>query len=333
MSTQILSSTAQVLLEQVVSAISCPNMDKLELQETLTAILSQYDIKPALIPHGHPDLQQKIKLFLAGKKLEGLARSTLEGYELELRIFAERVPKAAEDVSTADIRIYMSEFDYLKQSSLSKKLSVLKSMFGWLVNEDILTRDPTKRIKPPKKEQRIPKALSIEELEMIREACITPRERAMIEVLYCTGGRLSEIRKMNRDDIDWQSLSVSVVGKGNKERPVYFSFKAAYHLKKYLKIRSDSDPALFVSERKPYRRLSDRGIEREVKVIAARSGVLKNVYPHIFRHTFATLMLNNGADIVAVQGLLGHSDVGTTQIYATLNDEKRKQSHHQYLVQ
>jgi len=122
MSTQILSSTAQVLLEQVVSAISCPNTDKLELQETLTAILSQYDIKPALVPQGHPDLQQKIKLFLAGKKLEGLAISTLEGYGLEFRIFSERVQKATNEITTADIRIYMSEFDYLKTSSLSKKL-------------------------------------------------------------------------------------------------------------------------------------------------------------------------------------------------------------------
>ena len=243
-------------------ACSCPNVDKPELQQAISVILTQYDIKPALISTGHPDLRQKIKLFLSGKKLEGIATSTYEGYTNELRIFAEHVPKSTEDITTADIRVYLAECGHLKTSSLSKRLSVLKSMFGWLVNEDILTRDPTKRIKPPKKEQRMPKALSIEELEMIREACITPRERAMIEVLYCIGGRLSEIQTMNRDDIDWQSLSVLVIGKGNKERPVYFSFKAAYHLKKYLKLRVDSDPALFVSERRPYRRLSDRGIER-----------------------------------------------------------------------
>jgi integrase/recombinase XerD len=329
MATQTLSSTAEILLEQIMESISACEVDK----QVLTTILSQYDIKPTLLLSGHPDLQQKIKLFLSGKRLEGLSPLTLKGYTNELRIFSGHIQKAADEITTADIRIYMSECSHLKTASLSKRLSVLKSMFGWLVNEDILVRDPTKRIKPPKKEQRMPKALAIEELEMIREACITPRERAMIEVLYCTGGRLSEIQAMNREDIDWQSLSVLVIGKGNKERPVYFSFKAAYHLKKYLKLRTDRDPALFVSERKPYRRLSDRGIQREIKVIAARSGVAKNVHPHIFRHTFATLMLNNGADIVAVQGLLGHSDVGTTQIYATMNDEKRKQSHHQYLVQ
>jgi len=168
---------------------------------------------------------------------------------------------------------------------------------------------------------------------MIREACETPRERALIEVLYATGGRLSEIQKMGREDIDYQAMSVLVVGKGNKERPVYFSFKAMYHLKKYLKLRTDSVSALFVTVRKPYRRLSDRGIQREIKNIAQRSEVVKNVHPHIFRHTFATLMLNNGADLVAVQGLLGHVDPATTQIYATMTDEKRKQSHKQFLVQ
>ncbi len=333
--TQLLSSTAEIMLEQITDSIFilCPNVDKPELHQSISIILSQYDVKPALVASGHPDLWQKIKLFLAGKRLEGISPLTLKGYELELRIFSRHVPKATSEITTADIRIYLSEFERLKTSSISKRLSVLKSMFGWLTAEGIILKDVTKQIKPPKKEQRVPKALTIEELEMIREACASPRERALVEVLYATGGRLSEIQKMNRGDINYQSMSVLVVGKGNKERPVYFSFKALYHLKKYLMRRTDTVDALFVTERKPYRRLSDRGIQREVKIIADRSEVKKNVHPHIFRHTFATLMLNNGADLVAVQGLLGHSDPGTTQIYATLTDERRKQSHHQYLVQ
>jgi len=314
-------------------SLSCPNVDKPDIQQALSVVLSQYDIKPALLKNGHPDLQQKIKLFLSGKKLEGLSTITLKSYALEFRIFSEHIQKATNEITTADLRIYLSEWDHLKTSSLSRRLSVLKSMFGWLSSEEIIPMDPTKRIKPPRKEQRVPKALSIEELEMIREACVTPRERALIEVLYATGGRLSEIQKMNRLDIDYQAMSVLVIGKGDKERPVYFSFKALYHLKKYLMRRMDDEQALFVTERRPYRRLSPGGIQREIKIIAARSGVKKNVHPHIFRHTFATLMLNNGAELVAVQGLLGHVDPATTLIYATLTDEKRKQSHKQYLVQ
>jgi integrase/recombinase XerD len=331
--TQILSSTAEILLDQLIRSLSYLNFDKLKLRQILSIILAQYDIKPAILPDGHPDLQQKIKLFLSGKRLEGLSPLTLEAYALELRIFADHVLKATDEITTGDIRTYLGECIYLKTSSLSKRLSVLKSMFSWLANEGIITKDVTKQIKPPRKEQRTPKALTIEELEMIREACVTPRERALVEVLYATGGRLSEIQQMNRQDIDYQAMSVLVVGKGNKERPVYFSFKALYHLKKYLKLRNDDVPALFVTQRKPYRRLSDKGIQREIKIIAGRSEVKKNVHPHIFRHTFATLMLNNGADLVAVQGLLGHVDPATTQIYATMTDEKRKQSHRQFLVQ
>ena len=332
---QILSSTAEILMEQVVDSIItvCPKVDKLELQQSLSKVLTQYDIKPALVPNGHPDLAAKIKLFLAGKRLEGLATSTLESYTLELRIFSKYIHKATGEITTADIRIFLSEFAHLKTSSISKKLSVLKSMFGWLAAEKIIPNDVTKQIKPPKKEQRTPKALTIEELEKIREACVTSRERAMIEVYYATGARLSEVQQLNRQDIDYQAMSVQVVGKGNKERTVYFSFKSMYHLQKYLKKRSDTVDALFVTERRPYRRLSAKGIQRAVKIIAGRSEVKKNVHPHIFRHTFATLMLNNGADLVAVQGLLGHVDPATTLIYSVLSDEKRKQSHKQYLVQ
>lgn len=329
---QILSSTAEIMLEQIMSLFDSKE-DKPELALELMAILTQYDIKPAAIPNGHPDLAQKIKLFLAGKRLEGLSALTLEGYELELRTFAGHIHKATDEITTADIRIYLGEYDYLKPSTLSRKLSVSKSFFGWLTAEEIIIRDPTKRIKPPKKEQRVPKALTIEELEMIREACITPRERAMIEVYYATGARLSEVQKLNKEDIDWQTMSVRVIGKGNKERTVYFSFKASYHLKKYLMRRSDETPALFITERRPYRRLSDRGIQRAIKIIAERSGVKKNVHPHVFRHTFATLLLNNGADLVSVQGLLGHVDPATTQIYAQVTDEKRKNAHKQFLVQ
>ena len=114
---------------------------------------------------------------------------------------------------------------------------------------------------------------------------------------------------------------------------MYFSYKASYHLKKYLMRRADNEPALFITERRPYRRLSNRGIQREIAKIAERSGIQKKIHPHVFRHTFATLLLNNGADIVSVQGLLGHTDPATTQIYAQVTDEKRKQAHKQFLVQ
>jgi len=328
-------SAGELLLTQISSEVFSlsPTIDQIQLRMRLAGILSLYDIRPAQLPGAHPDISEKVRLFLSAKKLEGLSQLTLENYELELRIFADKVKKPISEITTTDIRIFLGEFTHLKTSSISKKLSVLKSFFGWLTAEEIIQRDPTTKIKPPKKEQRIPKSLTIEELEMMREACNTYRQRALLEVLYATGGRLAEIQALNKDDIDWQSASARVIGKGNKEREVYFSVKAVYHLKKYLMTRLDNEPALFVTERRPYRRLSRRGIQREIAQIAKQAGIKKSVHPHVLRHTFATLTLNNGADITAVQALLGHSNPGTTQIYAQISDERKKDQYKKYLVQ
>lgn len=323
------------LLSQLTSAIAelCPHVDPIQVRVKAAGVLAAYDIRPAQLPGAHPDIRDKIKLYLAAKKLEGLSPLTLNGYQIELRIFATSINKPVDQITTADLRVFLGQFDHLKLSSLSKRLSVLKSFFGWLTEEEIIPRDPTKRIKPPKTEQLLPKYLTIEELEMLREACETPRERALIEVLYATGCRLSEVQVLNRQDIDWQRNSVKAYGKGSKEREVYFSWKALYHLKKYLKTRNDAHPALIVTERRPVNRLSCRGIQRAVKIIAKRSGIQKNISPHVLRHTFATLTLNNGADLVAVQSLLGHANPSTTQVYAHLTANRRREQYQKYLVQ
>ncbi len=323
------------LLRQLTTSISdlCFDVPLPKLHFTIAGILSLYDIRPARLPGCHPDIRQKVDQFLAAKRLEGLSELTLEGYALELRIFAEHIAKPVEDITTGDIRAYLGRFSHLKMSSIAKKLSVLKSFFGWLSDEEIISRDPARRIKPPKKEQRLPKALTIEELEMLREACKTYRERALIEVLYATGGRLSEIQALNKNDINYQTMSARVIGKGNKEREVYLSYKALYHLKKYLMSRLDDEPALFITERRPYRRVSNRAIQREIKVIAERSGIQKNVHPHTMRHTFATLTLNNGADLSSIQALLGHTDPSTTQVYAQVTESRKKEAYKKHLVQ
>lgn len=322
----------QELLNQIMSVVSAET-DLMQIKSKVAGILAMYDIRPGKITSGNPDIAEKVKVFLSAKKLEGLSNLTLAGYEIELRIFANYVQKPIEEITTNDLRYFLGRFDNLKMSSIARKMSVLKSFFGWLTEEEILLRDPARKLKPPKKENHLPKALTIEELELIRESCKTPRERALIEVFYATGCRLSEIAGLNRQDIDWQNSSAKVVGKGNKEREVYFSFKAIYHLKKYLASRHDLVPALFITERKPYRRMGNRAIQREFKKIAKRAGITKNLHPHVMRHTMATLTLNNGADIVAVQSLLGHSNPGTTQIYAQLTSVRRKEQYQRYHVQ
>lgn len=322
-------------MSQLLTGIKelCPDVDVDLTKKKFADILSMYDIRPSKIITENPDINQKMKLFVSAKRLEGLSELTLKGYQIELRIFAKHIHRPVEEVSTSDIRIYLGQFDKLKISSISSKLSVLKSFYGWLADEEIISKDPAKKIKAPKKEKRLPKALNVEEFELLRENCKTLRERALVEVFYATGCRLSEVQGMNRSDINWQVMSAKVVGKGNKEREVFFSHKSFYHLKKYLLQRGDVEDALFVTERKPYRRVSNRAIQREFKIIADRTGIKKSIHPHILRHTFATDLLNNGADLASVQALLGHEDPATTQIYAQVTDDKKRQAHKQYHAQ
>lgn len=321
------------ILDQIVSVVAevSTEINLMMIKSKIAGILAMYDIRPGKIISGHPDVAEKANIFLSAKKIEGLSRNTLDGYEIQLRTFAKYVQKPVADITTADIRLFLGKFEHLKLSSLGTKLSVLKSFFGWLADERIIGHSPAAKIKPPKKEKSLPKALSIEELEMVRESCKKLRERALIEVFYATGCRVSEIQKLDRNDINWQQCSVKVNGKGSKEREVYFSFKAMYHLKKYLKSRDDIVPALFITEKKPYRRMSVRAIQRVFDKISERAGV--KLHPHIMRHTMATLTLNNGADLVAVQSFLGHSNPATTQIYARLSSARRKEQYQKYLVQ
>lgn len=304
-----------------------------QVKNKLSTIMVKYHVTQVEDEEAHPDLYEKIKLYLSAKKLEGLSSATLKGYELELNIFANKIRKKAVDVTSADVRIYLADLEHLKMSTIGQKLSVLKSFFGWLVGEEVIKRDPTMKLKTPKTEKRLPKALTIEELEMLREACNTVRQRAFIEILYATGCRLSEVYALNKDSVNFQTMSTNVIGKGNKEREVYFSWKALYHLKKYLKTRTDDCDALIVTERKPYRRLSKRGIQYEINQIAKSAGLEKRVSPHTLRHTFATLLLNNGAELVAIQELLGHSSPDTTLRYARITEERKREQHKKYLVQ
>jgi integrase/recombinase XerD len=202
------------------------------------------------------------------------------------------------------------------------------------MNEEIIIKDPTCKIKNPKKEKRMPKAMTIEELEMVRESCKTLRERAMVEVFYATGCRLSEINNIDRfKDINWRNMSIVVVGKGNKQRVVYFGYKVIFHLKKYLNSRTDDGSALFITQRKPYRKLSNRGIQREIKIIAKRCGLEDKVHVHTYRHTLATNLLNNGSDLSTVSEILGHAEIGTTQIYAQVTNEHINQTYKKCFVQ
>jgi len=334
----MINDTARLMNDMnVVTSIVSPDVDEVKLMHRLEEILSNYDIKRRTELDLEDDTAEKVDMFLAAKQLEGLSQITLEGYLIELRMFCNFVNKAVVMIRTPDLRLYLGSNKKWQVGTIDRKLSVLKSFFGWLVQEELLLHDPTRKIKAPKKPRRLPKSLTVEELEIVRESCKTLRERALIEVMYSTGCRLSEVSNLRISDIDFQDMSATVIGKGDKERTVFFFFKAMHHLKKYLLSRKEplegKSNFLFILERRPFTQMKNRTIQRVINKIEQRANLSKKLTPHTFRHTFATLSMGNGADLADVQHLLGHADPATTLIYSFVSEERKKNAHKRYHMQ
>ncbi|MTI82369.1 MAG: integrase [Firmicutes bacterium] len=302
-----------------------------EAKKELKELLNRYEIKKRL-SETNPDITDKMNMFILSKKMEGLSPKTLKNYERTITDFGRHISKTINHVTTDDIRKWLANYSHLEMSTIRYHISVLRSFYNFLVIEELVDVDPTRKIKIPKIKQQIPKPLSIEELEIVREGCKTLRDKAILEILYATGCRLDEIYRLDRLDVNWQTRSLIVTGKGNKERIVFFNPRAGHVLKKYLDSRSDDIKPLFVTEKGIPRRLSQRSIHDVVKKIADRAEFKKNIHPHIFRHTMATTMLDHGASLEDVQAILGHSSPNTTQVYAKVSLERKKKAYDQHFV-
>lgn len=310
--------------------------DNQELKNIIGEILYEYDIKPiekALIIRNN--ILDKAFLYIASKKIDGLSDLTLKGYVLHLKDFYSKVSKNIEDINVMDIRLYLGVYARtgVKKSTLSTKISVLKSFFSWLMIEEYITKNPMNKIKNIKVDNTLREPLSADELESLRFSCKTARQQALVEIFYATGSRLDEITKLNRSDVNWDNMSINVVGKGGKERTVYFNAKTKLYLSNYLKTRTDNCEALLITERKPYRRTSNRAIQREISKIGKLAGINRNIFPHLLRHTTATNLLNNGADLTTVQKILGHSDPSTTLIYSKLSQQNVENQYRKHMIQ
>ena len=172
------------------------------------------------------------------------------------------------------------------------------------------------------------------ELEYIRKACNTLRDKAIVEFLYSTGCRVSELCGVKKSDIDWTNKSVHLYGKGKKHRTSYINAKSEITLLTYLESRDDSSDYLFVSERKPHGQLKRDAVEKVIRQIAERASnnIQKPISPHIFRHTCATTALNNGMPIEDISKLLGHESISTTIIYSKVSMESVQSNHKKYVI-
>ncbi len=273
--------------------------------------------------------------YFRAKELDNYSPRTLDAYRLQHRLLIEAIGDLpVDEIATDHLRQYLSDATPgRKPATISHRIRALHSFFRWLLDEDHLAADPSRKIRERIDQNPLPKALSAEEFEFLRDACKTPREHAILEMFFATGARLTETATMLKERVNWDARSVIIFGKGRKEREVYFGVKAALWTKRYLAARTDDQPTVFVTARKPYRPMHAHTIYHEIKKIAQRAGMGHKVSPHTLRHTFATTLLDNGADITVIQSLLGHTKISTTQIYAKLSGRRRRMEYDRYFMQ
>lgn len=279
------------------------------------------------------DIEEKVMLYLQCRKLAGLADSTLQNYYLTLRKLASFLNKPVATINTNDLRMFLfTATEGLKASTKNSTTSYIKSFFKWLTDEEFIPKDPSRRLEQAKLPIRLRHSLTVVELEKLRMACKDPRDRALLEFIFATGCRVSEIVDTNIDHLNFTDNTLHVIGKGDKERIVCFNDKTSLYIQNYIKTRRDNDPALFVSLRFPHSRLGRRGIEVIISKVAIRAGFDKSVFPHLLRHTMATLGLQAGLKLTTIQHLLGHTDPATTQIYAETAIDNVKQEYKQHMI-
>ena len=293
-------------------------------REKITAALFGYTVGKEDAA-GRNDLQRRLEQFLTVKKIDGLSTKTLKNYREMLEMFIRQVDKPTTKITTDDIRDYLGYLDRerrLCDNSTQTHINVLRSFFNWLTMEGIVKRNPMLKIKSLKLDRFNSRhALTPEELERLRDACVSYKDKALVEFLVSSGCCLGEVIGIKLEDIDWRARSATVVGKGNKARTVYFSIRAKLMLEEYLRQRKGGT-ALFASHRTPYGPLGPRAIQKTLQQIGERAQEQRRIHPHLMCHTFATSALNRGIRLDTIQRLLGHTSIGTTQIYAELSQSK-----------
>lgn len=331
----VANDTARLLMElEVIANTLISDEDVVKLKLRFEEVANNYNVDRKTIEEMENDFNDKIDFYIAAIRLEGYSEQTLYGNRLDLTTFGKFVDKAVVQVTTSDVRRYLASKPDWANSTVAKKLSTLKAFYKWLVAEEFILHDPTAKIRTPKQEKRLPKAMSPDELEMLRDACVDSKERALVEVFYSTGCRISELAGMKTADIDWRNGGLPVVGKGNKERIVYLNGKAIYQLKKYLTYREyeeDDCEYLFSTTLRPYRKMSNVAIRKIINRIAARVDTSKKVTPHVFRHSMATNAINNGIELGDLQQLLGHSNPSTTLRYTAVSEERKHNAHKRFV--
>lgn len=303
-------------------------MQIVQLSEVLEICLQEYFLEAD--QKEQPDI---IQTFLAAKRVEGCSDKTLRYYDSTIRNVLKATGKQVQDISTDDLRIYLDGYqtnNKVSKVTIDNIRRILSTFFAWLEDENYIIKSPVRRIHKVKTCKTVKETYSDEFLEIMRDNAESIRDLAMIDLLASTGIRVGELVLINRTDVDFVNRECIVLGKGNKQRKVYFDARTKIHLQRYLSERTDDNPALFVTLNNPHSRLQIKGVEIRLQRLGRKLGLIR-VHPHKFRRTLATMAIDKGMPIEQVQQLLGHESVDTTLQYAMVNQNNVKLSHHRFI--
>lgn len=301
-----------------------------QLKTVLDSVLTKYEIAEELDSRSNEDL---IGRFIEAKRIEGCSEKTLNYYQKTITDMLSAAEKEVMHITTEDLRTYLTDYQNSKKISkvtVDNVRRILSSFFSWLEDEDYILKSPVRRIHKVKTTSTVKETYTDEALEQMRDSCSELRDLAMIDMLASTGMRVGEMVLLNRTDIDSSERECVVLGKGNKQRIVYFDARTKIHLQNYLVSRVDDNDALFVSLRSPHRRLTIGGIEVRIRELGKSLGMNK-VHPHKFRRTLATVAIDKGMPIEQLQHLLGHKRIDTTLQYAMVKQSNVKNAHRKYI--
>ena len=320
------------VLQQMLPFVD--NEQAMRLQAVLGKVLMKYKIAEndnnTAVESTNEQMMTK---FIEAKRIEGCSEKTLVYYRKTIDTMLVDVGKEVVHIITEDLRSYLTRYQERKQLSrvtVDNVRRILSSFFSWLEDEDYILKSPVRRIHKVKTPVNIKETYSDEALESMRDNCEEPRDLAMIDMFASTGMRVGELVLLNRMDINFNERECVVLGKGNKERVVYFDARTKIHLQNYLESRTDNNEALFVTLRFPYNRLTINGIETRLRELGKKLG-MKKVHPHKFRRTLATMAIDKGMPIEQLQKLLGHKRIDTTLHYAMVKQSNVKAAHRKYV--
>lgn len=307
-----------------------------DLQQVLYIVLSKYEIsgKCTALQCVNSEWVDALTMFEERKRASGCSERTIEQYEFHVGRFLRYYSKPVKDITENDIYEYLRLYREMLGASNSYLNTIrysLSSFFGWEYRKALIPKNPMEGVDPIKTEKVIRKPFSHMEIEKLRKACLTTRDRAIFEFMYSTGVRVGELVRLKISDVDIMERTAIVFGKGAKEREVYLNDIAVMYLKEYLQGRDDDSPWLFATLDRHRNQMHERGIQELFRKLGKRAGV-ENVHPHRTRRSFATRALSAGLRIEEVQILLGHEKIDTTLKYAIVQRSTIKFHHQQYMV-